>query len=71
MTILNIKQLQSQKVKFHFSINKRKQVSLNLELQSALNDQRVDAILNVAGGWAGGNASDKGNSNYIRSIAWN
>jgi hypothetical protein len=33
---------------------------INLELQSSLNGESVDAILNVAGGWAGGNAGDKG-----------
>jgi len=33
---------------------------MNLELQTALNGESVDAILNVAGGWAGGNAGDKG-----------
>lgn len=31
-----------------------------LELQSSLNGESVDAILNVAGGWAGGHAGDKG-----------
>ena len=31
-----------------------------LEIQSSLNGESVDAILNVAGGWAGGNAGDKG-----------
>ena len=30
-----------------------------LELQSSLSGQTVEAILNVAGGWAGGNAADK------------
>jgi hypothetical protein len=33
---------------------------INLELQSSLKGESVDAILNVAGGWAGGNAGDKG-----------
>jgi dihydropteridine reductase len=34
-----------------------------LEIQSSLNGESVEAILNVAGGWAGGNAGDK---NFIK-----
>ena len=33
------------------------------ELQSTLSGELAEAILNVAGGWAGGNASDKGETN--------
>ncbi|CAF4458820.1 unnamed protein product, partial [Rotaria magnacalcarata] len=29
-------------------------------IQSSLNGESVEAIFNVAGGWAGGNASHKG-----------
>ncbi len=36
-----------------------------LELQSSLQGESVDAILNVAGGWAGGNAGDKGKSKIM------
>ena len=36
-----------------------------IEIQSSLNGESVDAILNVAGGWAGGNAGDKGKSKIM------
>jgi hypothetical protein len=36
-----------------------------LEIQSSLNGESVEAILNVAGGWAGGNAGNKGKSKII------
>jgi hypothetical protein len=36
-----------------------------LELQSSLKGESVDAILNVAGGWAGGNAGDKSKSKIM------
>ena len=35
-----------------------------LEIQSSLKGESVEAILNVAGGWAGGNAGDK---NFIKN----
>ena len=32
------------------------------KVQSVLSDQKVDAVICVAGGWAGGSSSSKGNS---------
>jgi len=35
---------------------------IDLVLKTSVNGESVDAILNVAGGWAGGNAGDKSKS---------
>ena len=43
---------------------------MDVELQSSLNGESVDAILNVAGGWAGGNAGNKGKSPPIIIVSY-
>lgn len=40
-------------------LKKLKNISF-LGLEGALGTDKVDAIINVAGGWAGGNAASKG-----------
>ncbi len=44
---------------------------INLELQSSLKGESVDAILNVAGGWAGGSAADKGKLQITLMLEYN
>lgn len=39
------------------------------ELEAKLNGEKLDAVICVAGGWAGGNAASKGNTYYFISIA--
>jgi hypothetical protein len=62
---------ESRSINNEFSSRCNEQISLFsfsiLELQTSLNGESVEAILNVAGGWAGGNASDKGKHRFNRS----
>ena len=37
------------------------------KVEETLAGEKVDAILCVAGGWAGGNAAHKGNIHYLKS----
>jgi dihydropteridine reductase len=37
------------------------EVSVVTQVGSLLNGEKVDAVICVAGGWAGGNAASKGN----------
>lgn len=61
-----MKKVSKNKLKYLLKVNNRKLFDIFelieiicLELRSSLNGEPVEAILNVAGGWAGGNAGDK------------
>ena len=40
-------------------------IQVSKQVEDTLNGEKLDAILCVAGGWAGGNAASKGDDHFI------